>query len=103
MLNWLKTLLRKPLDLPEAPEIDVPIRYVNTRDTSFGGNFPGYFRFCINLDTGKITKEHIEGMHVTDEICELDIKIAYDRLSSEYKQKYKKYLERMHYNTHYLD
>ena len=29
MFNWLKTLLRKPLDLPD---LDVPIRYVNTRD-----------------------------------------------------------------------
>ena len=61
MFNWLKTLLRKPLDLPDTAKLDVPIRYVNTRDVSFGANFPGYFRICMNLETGKITKKHIEG------------------------------------------
>lgn len=101
MLKWLKTLLRKPLDLPETPEIDVPIRYVNTRDTSFGGDFPGYFRFCINLDTGKITKNHIEGMHVTDEIVALDCQLAYDKLPDEYKRKYRTFLERMNAKIQY--
>ena len=43
MFNWLKTLLRKPLDLPDTAKLDVPIRYVNTRDVSFGGELSGIF------------------------------------------------------------
>lgn len=104
MFNWLKTLLRKPTDIPENPVIeslDVPIRYVNTRDTSFGRDFPGYFRFCMNLETGKITKEHIEGMHVADEICSLDCQLAYDKLPDEYKPKYRQFLEKMNVKIQY--
>ena len=98
MFNWLKTLLRKPLDLPD---LDVPIRYVNTRDVSFGLNLPGYFRICMNLETGKITKKHIEGTHVTDELCELDIQLAYDKLPDEYKPKYRTFLEKLNVKINY--
>ena len=98
MLNWLKTLLCKPLDLPD---LDVPIRYVNTTDVSFGLNLPGYFRICMNLETGKITKKHIEGTHVTDEIVGLDCQIAYDKLPDEYKPKYRAFLETMNVNVKY--
>lgn len=101
MLNWLKTLLRKPLDLPETPVLDVPIRYVNTTDVSFGLNLPGYFRICMNLETGEITKKRIEGTHVTDEICNLDIQLAYDKLPDEYKPKYRAFLETMNVNVKY--
>lgn len=104
MLKWLKTLLRKPLDLPETPEtlmLDVPIRYVNTTDVSFGLNLPGYFRICMNLETGKVTKKHIEGTHVTDEIVDLDCQLAYDKLPDEYKRKYRTFLERMNAKIQY--
>lgn len=108
MLKWLKTLLRKPLESPDLPEtpviesLNVPIRYVNTRDTSFGGDFPGFSpRFCINLDTGKITKNHIEGMHVIDEIVNLDCQLVYDKLPDEYKPKYRTFLERMNAKIQY--
>nr|DAJ15206.1 MAG TPA: hypothetical protein [Myoviridae sp. ctTS62] len=101
MFNWLKTLLRKPLDLPETPVLDVPIRYVNTTDVSFGLNLPGYFRICMNLETGKITKKHIEGVHVTDEIVDLDCQLAYDKLPDEYKRKYRTFLERMNAKIQY--
>lgn len=101
MLNWLKTLLRKPLDLPETPVLDVPIRYMNTTDVSFGLNLPGYFRICMNLETGKVTKKHIEGTHVTDEIVDLDCQLAYDKLPDEYKRKYRTFLERMNAKIQY--
>lgn len=98
MFNWLKTLLRKPLDLSD---LDVPIRYVNTRDVSFGLNLPGYFRICMNLETGKITKKHIEGTRVTDEIVDLDCQLAYDKLPDEYKPKYRTFLEKMNVKIKY--
>ena len=100
MFGWLKKLL---FIEPPMSNLNVPVRYVNTNDTSFGGNFPGYFRFCMNLETGKTSKEHIEGTHVTNELCELDIKIAYDGLPDEYKKKYKQYLESMNYSVQFLD
>ena len=96
MFGWLKKLLfvGKPEDSNHRNLI-VPIRYVNTRDTSFGMNLPGYFRICMNLETGKVSREHIEGTHVTDEICDLDIQLAYDKLPDEYKPKYRKFIEKM--------
>lgn len=98
MFNWLKALLRKLLESPNLPDtskLDVPIRYVNTRDVSFGANFPGYFRICMNLETGKVTREHIGGTHITDEITELDCQLAYDGLPDKYKPKYRQFLEKM--------
>lgn len=103
MFGWLKTLLRKPLDLPDHSNLDVPIRYVNTNDTSFGMNLPGYFRICMNLKTGKVTREHIGGTHITDVIIDLDTQIAYDSLPNEYKPKYKKYLESVNVDTSSLN
>lgn len=103
MFGWLKKLLY--IEPPEAtmPYLDVPVRYVNTDDTSLGGNFPGYFRFCMNLETGKLTKGHIGGTHATNELCRLDIKIAYDRLPDKHKKKYKQYLESLKYDVRFLD
>ena len=94
MLGWLKKLLY--IEKPEETNhrnLIVPIRYVNTEDTSFGGRIPGYFRICMNLETGEVTKDHISGTYINDEIIELDTKIAYDNLPNEYKPKYRKYLE----------
>lgn len=93
MFGWLKKLLF--IAKPEETDLIVPIRYVNTTDTSFGMKFPGYFRICMNLETGKVTREHIGGTHVTDEIVELDCQLAYDRLPDEYKSKYRKFIEKM--------
>ena len=93
MFGWLKKLLF--IAKPEETDLIVPIRYVNTTDTSFGMKFPGYFRICMNLETGKVTREHIGGTHVTDEIVELDCQLAYDRLPDDYKSKYRKFIEKM--------
>lgn len=96
MFGWLKKLLfiAKPEDVNRRNLI-VPIRYVNTTDTSFGMKFPGYFRICMDLETGKVTREQIGGTHVTDEIVDLDIQLAYDKLPDEYKLKYRKFIEKM--------
>lgn len=104
MFGWLKKLLfiAKPENANHRNLI-VPIRYVNTTDTSFGMNFPGYFRICMNLETGKVTKEHIGGTHITDELIQLDAQIAYDSLPNEYKPKYKKYLESVNVDTSSLN
>lgn len=93
MFSWLKKLLF--IAKPEDTDLIVPIRYVNTTDTSFGMKFPGYFRICMNLENGKVSKEHIGGTHVTDEICDLDCQLAYDKLPDEYKPKYRTFLEKM--------
>lgn len=101
MFGWLKKLLF--IAKPEDKNLIVPIRYVNTTDTSFGMNFPGYFRICMNLETGKVSREHIGGTHTTDELIRLDTQIAYDSLPNEYKPKYKKYLESVNVNTSSLN
>ena len=101
MFGWLKKLLF--ISKPEDKNLIVPIRYVNTNDTSFGMNFPGYFRICMNLETGKVSREHIGGTHITDELIQLDVQIAYDSLPNEYKPKYKKYLESVNINTSSLN
>lgn len=101
MLNWLKTLLRKPQDIPDHSNLDVPIRYVNTTDISFDMKFPGYFRICMNLETSKVSREHIGGTHVTDEICDLDYQLAYDKLPDEYKPKYRAFLEKMNVKVNF--
>lgn len=93
MFKWLKKLLF--IAKPEYTDLIVPIRYVNTNDTSFGMNFPGYFRICMNLETGKMSREHIGGTHITDEIIELDCQLAYDKLPDEYKLKYRKFIEKL--------
>lgn len=93
MFKWLKKLLF--IAKPEYTDLIVPIRYVNTNDTSFGMNFPGYFRICMNLETGKVSREHIGGTHITDEIIELDCQLAYDKLPDEYKLKYRKFIEKL--------
>ena len=96
MFKWLKKLLfiAKPEDANHQNLI-VPIRYVNTNDTSFGMNFPGYLRICMNLENNRVSREHIGGTHITDEIIDLDIQLAYDRLPDEYKLKYQKFIEKM--------
>lgn len=99
MFGWLKKLLF--IAKLEDSNLIVPIRYVNTRDVSFGANFPGYFRICMNLETGKVTKTHIEGTHVTDEIVALDCQLAYDKLPDEYKPKYRAFLEKMNVKIKY--
>ena len=81
----------------------VPIRYANTTDTSFGMKFPGYFRIYMNLETGKVSREHIGGTHITDEIIELECQLAYDKLPDKYKPKYRKYLEGVNINTSSLN
>ena len=101
MFSWLKTLLRKPLDLPDLDALNVPIRYVNVTDVSFGLNLPGYFRICMNLETGEITKKHIKGTYITDEITDLDCQIAYDKLPDEYKPKYRTFLEKLNVKINY--
>lgn len=93
MFGWLKKLLY--IAKPEDTDLIVPIRYVNTTDVSFGLNLPGYYRICMNLETGKVTKGHIEGTHVTDEIVDLDCQLAYDKLPDEYKPKYRAFIEKM--------
>ena len=93
MFRWLKKLLF--IAKPEDADLTVPIRYVNTTDTSFGMNFPGYFRICMNLETGKVTREHLGGTHITDEIVELDCQLAYDKLPDEYKPNYQKFIEKL--------
>lgn len=93
MFKWLRKLLF--IAKPEDTNLIVPIRYVNTNDTSFGMNFPGYFRIYMNLETGKVSREHIGGTHITDEIIELDCQLAYDKLPDEYKLKYRKFIEKL--------
>lgn len=93
MFGWLKKLLF--IAKPEDPDLIVPIRYGNTTDTSFGMNFPGYFRICMNLETSKVTREHIGGTHITDDIIELDCQLAYDRLPDKYRPKYRKFIEKL--------
>lgn len=95
MFNWLKTLLRKPLDLPEDTNLIVPIRYVNSGVYKYYTHLNGYNRICMNLETGDITKQHIGGVEITNELCELDIQLAYDKLPDEYKPRYRAYLEKM--------
>lgn len=96
MFGWLKKLLfiAKPEDSNHRNLI-VPIRYVNTTDTSFGMNFPGYFRICMDLETSKVSRDHIGGTHITDEIIELDCQLTYDKLPDEYKPKYRKFIEKL--------
>lgn len=104
MFGWLKKLLfiAKP-ENANHQNLIVPIRYANTTDTSFGMNFPGYFRICMNLETGKVSREHIGGTHITDEIIDLDTQLAYGSLPNEYKSKYKKYLESVNVDTSSLN
>ena len=101
MFNWLKMLLRKPLDLPETSNLIVPIRYANDGVYQYYKNLNGYDRVCMNLETGKVTKEHIEGTHVTDEIVDLDCQLAYDKLPDEYKPKYRAFIEKMNVKINY--
>ena len=99
MFGWLKKLLF--IAKPEDTNLIVPIRYVNTTDTSFGMKFPGYFRICMNLETSKVSREHIGGTHATDEICDLDCQLAYDKLPDEYKPKYRAFLEKMNVKVNF--
>lgn len=101
MFNWLKTLLRKPLDLPEDTNLIVPIRYVNTEVYQFYKHLNGYNRICMNLETGEISKQFISGMEIINELCELDIQLAYDKLPDEYKPKYRAFLEKLSVKINY--
>ena len=101
MFNWLKMLLRKPLDLPETSNLIVPIRYVNTGVYQFYKHLNGYNRVCMNLETGEISNQHFSGMEITNELCELDIQLAYDKLPDEYKPKYRAYLEKTNVKIQY--
>lgn len=102
MFGWLKKLLfvEKPEDSNHRNLI-VPIRYVNTGVYQFYKHLNGYDRICINLETGEITKQHISKMEITNELCELDIQLAYDKLPDEYKPKYRAYLEKLNIKIQY--
>jgi hypothetical protein len=55
----------------------------------------------MNLETGEISKQHISGVEITNELCELDIQLAYDKLPDEYKPKYRAYLEKLNVKINY--
>lgn len=104
MFNWLKMLLRKPLesqDIPDSSNLIVPIRYANDGVYQYYKHLNGYDRICMNLETGEISKQHISGVEITNEICELDIQLAYDKLPDEYKPKYRAYLEKTNVKINY--
>lgn len=55
----------------------------------------------MNLETGEISNQQFSGMELTNELCELDIRLAYDKLPDEYKPKYRAYLEKMNVKINY--
>lgn len=104
MFSWLKALLRKPLesqDIPDSSNLIVPIRYANTGVYQYYKHLNGYNRVCMNLETGEISNQQFSGMELTNELCELDIQLAYDKLLDEYKPKYRAYLEKLNVKIQY--
>ena len=101
MFGWLKKLLRKPPVIPEDTNLIVPIRYVNTGVYKYYKHLNGYKRVCMNLETGEISEQYISGLEIINELCELDIQLAYDKLPDEYKPKYRTYLEKMNVKIKY--